>query len=162
VSFLALYTGRGRYLSTTSSRCNTLINARAQDIRGTKFLPCLSRRLAWPFLAVIIPRDVLTYTWPVVHGKAPLVVTLFYASSGALAGLLLTLRIGLGDTRNVTRRMGMVTISVFGALDDSPISGVINPAMGGYCTPPFVFTQARTLFPKTDEGGSAVCYRNIL
>jgi hypothetical protein len=84
--------------------------------RGTNFSPCLSRRLAWPFLAVIIPRDVLTYTWPVVHGKVPLVVALFYASSGALTGLLLAPTCATSEANGYGDHLC--------ALNDSPISGV--------------------------------------
>ncbi|KAI9448799.1 hypothetical protein BJY52DRAFT_1088420, partial [Lactarius psammicola] len=72
---------------------------------------------------------VLTYTWLFVYGNASLVVIvpLYGASSGALAGLLLAPRMRPSDTSNVRRRTGMfVTIPDSSALAGPPISGAIN------------------------------------
>ncbi|KAI0063412.1 MFS general substrate transporter [Artomyces pyxidatus] len=88
--------------------------------------------LMTPFTAVA---GIMTFVWPFVHGRAPVVVvTVFYGiSSGAYAGLLAAPMMAFGETADVGRRTGMfMTVMSFGALAGPPISGAINVATGGY------------------------------
>ncbi|KAI0050386.1 MFS general substrate transporter [Auriscalpium vulgare] len=90
-------------------------------------------------LTLIIPATalagILTYAWPFVHGRGPLVaISVFYgAASGVYGGLLAAPMMAFGATTDVGRRTGLfMTIMSLGSLAGPPISGAINEASGGF------------------------------
>ncbi|KIM89623.1 hypothetical protein PILCRDRAFT_191632 [Piloderma croceum F 1598] len=78
---------------------------------------------------------ILTYVWPLVHGKGLLVtIAVLYGFCIGTYNSLLTLPIiSMGVSGDVGRRIGMfMSITAIGALVGPPISGTINSITGGY------------------------------